>query len=197
MKAPDTLVAEAPLGHDEVADNSVGQSERLIERYRRVRDFTPRLCRNLQPEDYVVQSMPDVSPTKWHLAHTSWFFETFVLKVWMPRYRSEVPQYAYLFNSYYNAAGDMYRRDLRGLISRPTVAETYRFRESIDQCLTQLLEGADERQLAEIEPVLTLGLHHEQQHQELLLTDIKHVFAQNPLYPVFEEDASDSQTSRI
>ncbi|PYI93402.1 MAG: ergothioneine biosynthesis protein EgtB [Verrucomicrobia bacterium] len=190
-------MAEAPLGQDEVADNSVGQRERLIERYRRVRDFTARLCRNLQPEDYVVQSMPDVSPTKWHLAHTSWFFETFVLKVWMPRYRSEVPQYAYLFNSYYNAAGDMHRRDLRGLISRPTVAETYRFRESIDQCLTQLLEGADERQLAEIEPVLTLGLHHEQQHQELLLTDIKHVFAQNPLYPVFEEVASDSQTSRV
>jgi ergothioneine biosynthesis protein EgtB len=129
--------------------------------------------------------MPDVSPTKWHLAHTSWFFETFVVKVWMPRYRSEVPQYAYLFNSYYNAAGDMHRRDLRGLISRPTVAETYRFRDSIDECVTKLLEDADESLLAEIEPVLILGLHHEQQHQELLVTDIKHVFAQNPLYPVF------------
>jgi ergothioneine biosynthesis protein EgtB len=131
--------------------------------------------------------MPDVSPTKWHLAHTSWFFETFVVKVWMPRYRSEVPQYAYLFNSYYNAAGDMHRRDLRGLISRPTVAETYRFRDSIDECVTKLLEEADEALLAEIEPVLILGLHHEQQHQELLVTDIKHVFAQNPLYPVFAE----------
>ena len=130
--------------------------------------------------------MPDVSPTKWHLAHTSWFFETFVVKVWRPRYRSEVPQYAYLFNSYYNAAGDMHRRDLRGLISRPTVAETYRFRESIDDCVVQLLEEADEALLAEIAPVLTLGLHHEQQHQELLVTDIKHVFAQNPLYPVFQ-----------
>jgi ergothioneine biosynthesis protein EgtB len=129
--------------------------------------------------------MPDVSPTKWHLAHTSWFFETFVVKVWMPRYRSEVPQYAYLFNSYYNAAGTMHRRDLRGLISRPTVAETFRFRQSIDECVTKLLQDADEALLAEIEPVLTLGLHHEQQHQELLLTDIKHVFAQNPLYPVF------------
>src|SRR5204862_6347884 len=176
--------AEAPLGHDEVADNSVGQSERLIGRYRQVRDFTARLCRNLQPEDYVVQSMPDVSPTKWHLAHTSWFFETFVVKVWIPRYRSEVPQYAYLFNSYYNAAGDMHRRDLRGLISRPTVAETYRFRESIDQCVAQLLEGADEALLAEIEPVLTLGLHHEQQHQGLLLTDIKQILTPNPPYPV-------------
>ncbi len=129
--------------------------------------------------------MPDVSPTKWHLAHTSWFFETFVVKVWMPRYRPEVPQYAYLFNSYYNAAGDMHRRDLRGLISRPTVAETYRFRESIDQCMVQLLSEADDGLLAEIEPILVLGLNHEQQHQELLLTDIKHVLAQNPLYPVF------------
>src|SRR4051812_34836268 len=129
--------------------------------------------------------MPDVSPTKWHLAHTSWFFETFVVKVWMPRYRSEVPQYAYLFNSYYNAAGDMHRRDLRGLISRPTVRETYRFRESIDDCVVKLLEGADEALFEEMEPVLTLGLHHEQQHQELLVTDIKHVLAQNPLHPVF------------
>jgi ergothioneine biosynthesis protein EgtB len=188
LKAPDTLVAEAPRRQDIVRpDNGGRQREHLIERYRRVRDFTARLCRNLQPEDYVVQSMPDVSPTKWHLAHTSWFFETFVVKVWMPRYRSEVPQYAYLFNSYYNAAGDMHRRDLRGLISRPTVAETYRFRDSIDQCVTKLLEEADDALLAEIEPILILGLQHEQQHQELLVTDIKHVFAQNPLYPVFAE----------
>ncbi|HVF71015.1 MAG TPA: ergothioneine biosynthesis protein EgtB [Chthoniobacterales bacterium] len=190
MKASETLVAEPPPGHDAVrgsVDETHGRGARLLERYRKVRNFSARLCRGLQPEDYVVQSMPDVSPTKWHLAHTSWFFETFVVKVWMPRYRSEVPQYAYLFNSYYNAAGDMHRRDLRGLISRPTVAETYRFRESIDECLTKLLSEASEDQLSEIEHVLTLGLHHEQQHQELLLTDIKHVFAQNPLYPVFQE----------
>ncbi|MBA2743097.1 MAG: ergothioneine biosynthesis protein EgtB [Chthoniobacterales bacterium] len=130
--------------------------------------------------------MPDVSPTKWHLAHTTWFFETFVLKVWMQRYRPEVPQYAYLFNSYYNAAGDMHRRDLRGLISRPTVAETYRYRESVDECVKSLIENADSALLDELEPVMVLGLHHEQQHQELLVSDIKHVFAQNPLYPVFE-----------
>jgi ergothioneine biosynthesis protein EgtB len=141
--------------------------------------------------------MPDASPAKWHLAHTSWFFETFVVKVWMPRYRSEVPQYAYLFNSYYNAAGDMHRRDLRGLISRPTVAETYRFRDSIDECVSQLIAEADEARLAEIEPVLTLGLHHEQQHQELLVTDIKHVFAQNPLYPVFEEAAPEMAAAAV
>src|SRR2546423_1327794 len=133
----------------------------------------------------VVEEWNVVAASKWHLAHTSWFFETFIVKVWMPRYRPEVPQYAYLFNSYYNAAGNMHRRDLRGLISRPTVAETYRFRESIDQCVGQLLAEADEATLNEIEPILILGLNHEQQHQELLLTDIKHVLAQNPLYPVF------------
>jgi ergothioneine biosynthesis protein EgtB len=131
--------------------------------------------------------MPDVSPTKWHLAHTSWFFETFVLKVWMSEYRPEVPEYAYLFNSYYNAAGDMHRRDLRGLISRPTVAEAYRFRHSIDTHIEELIEGADDELIDQLDPVFTIGLHHEQQHQELLVTDIKHVFAQNPLHPVFRE----------
>ncbi|HEX8076475.1 MAG TPA: ergothioneine biosynthesis protein EgtB, partial [Chthoniobacterales bacterium] len=192
MKTPETLVAEPPPSPGEIrrpSSDSAGRRERLLERYRAVRNFSVRLCRDLEPEDYVVQSMPDVSPTKWHLAHTSWFFETFVLKVWQPGYQSEVPQYAYLFNSYYNAAGDMHRRDLRGLISRPTVAETYRFRESIDQAVTQLLAGVSDGLLDEIEPIVTLGLHHEQQHQELLLTDIKHVLAQNPLHPVFREAA--------
>jgi ergothioneine biosynthesis protein EgtB len=200
LKGPDTLVAEAEIGLNEShhrTQTASSQSSRLIEQFRQVRDFSTRLCRTLEPEDYVVQSMPDVSPTKWHLAHTSWFFETFVVKVWMQRYRSEVPQYAYLFNSYYNAAGDMHRRDLRGLISRPTVSETYRFRESIDQCVIKLLEDADDALLAEIEPVLTLGIHHEQQHQELLVTDIKHVFSQNPLSPVFQPNAPASETGRI
>ena len=189
MKAPDAQSAETQpgtTGTQKPPRRAASRAESLITRYRQVRDLTTRLCRNLQPEDFVVQSCPDVSPTKWHLAHTTWFFETFVLKVWMQRYRTEVPQYAYLFNSYYNAAGDMHRRDLRGLISRPTVAETYHYRTSVDDCLTKLLEGADDSLLDDVEPVLVLGLNHEQQHQELLITDIKHVFAQNPLYPVFE-----------
>ena len=122
----------------------------MLERFRQVRTFTEHLCETLEPEDCVVQSMPDVSPTKWHLAHTSWFFETFILKAWMPRYQTEVPQYAYLFNSYYNAAGDMHRRDLRGLISRPTVEETYGFRSSIDTHMVELIESADEELLDEI-----------------------------------------------
>jgi ergothioneine biosynthesis protein EgtB len=164
-----------------------GRVERLLARFHQIRDFTNTLCAGLEPEDYVVQSMPDVSPTKWHLAHTTWFFETFILKKFSPSYRSEIPQYAYLFNSYYNAAGDMHRRDLRGLISRPTVREAKRYRASIDSHIDKLLSGADEKLLDEIEPILVLGTHHEQQHQELLVTDIKHVFAQNPLYPVFRE----------
>jgi ergothioneine biosynthesis protein EgtB len=159
--------------------------ERLRDRFHQIRKFTDALCVGLEPEDCVVQSMPDVSPTKWHLAHTTWFFETFVLKNFVAGYRAEIPEYAFLFNSYYNAAGDMHRRDLRGLISRPTVSQAQRYRASIDSHIDELLSNPDESLLDEIEPILVLGIHHEQQHQELLITDIKHVLAQNPLYPVF------------
>ena len=158
---------------------------RLRDRFHQIRKFTNALCADLEPEDCVVQSMPDVSPTKWHLAHTTWFFETFILKKFVPGYRAEIPEYAYLFNSYYNAAGDMHRRDLRGLISRPTLSQALRYRASIDSHIDDLLSSPDESLLDEIEPILVLGFHHEQQHQELLITDIKHVLAQNPLYPVF------------
>ena len=197
MKAPDAGNVEAQPGTITSQRRAPDRAQALVARYRQVRDLTTRLCRNLQPEDFVVQSCPDVSPTKWHLAHTTWFFETFVLKVWMQRYRTEVPQYAYLFNSYSNAAGDMHRRDLRGLISRPTVAETYHYRQSVDECLIKLLETADDTLLDDIEPVLVLGLNHEQQHQELLVTDIKHVFAQNPLYPVFEAAAAQPSRRKV
>ena len=159
----------------------------LLARFHQVRDFSSRLAQNLAAEDCVVQSMPEVSPTKWHLAHTTWFFETFILKKWLSGYRDAVPEYAYLFNSYYNAAGAMHRRDLRGMISRPTVVETKKYRASVDADIDRLVSGADEKSFREIEPILTLGIHHEQQHQELLVTDIKHVFAQNPLYPVFQK----------
>jgi ergothioneine biosynthesis protein EgtB len=183
--ATDTVAAKGSNFHP-----GPGRVERLLTRFHQIRDFTSMLCAGLEPEDCVVQSMPDVSPTKWHLAHTTWFFETFILKKFSPSYRPEIPQYAYLFNSYYNAAGDMHRRDLRGLISRPTVREAQRYRASIDSHVDNLLSGADEKLLDEIEPILVLGFHHEQQHQELLVTDIKHVFAQNPLYPVFREGAA-------
>jgi len=164
---------------------SQSRVERLRDRFHQIRNFTDALCAGLEPEDCVVQSMPDVSPTKWHLAHTTWFFETFILKKFSLGYRAEIPEYAYLFNSYYNAAGDMHRRDLRGLISRPTVSQAQRYRASVDSHIDDLLSNPDESLLDEMEAILVLGFHHEQQHQELLITDIKHVFAQNPLYPVF------------
>jgi len=167
----------------------------LLARFRRIRNFTDTLCSGLEPEDYVVQSMPDVSPTKWHLAHTTWFFETFILKKFLAGYRAEIPEYAYLFNSYYNAAGDMHRRDLRGLISRPTVREAQRYRASVDSHIDDLLSDADEKLLEEIEPILVLGINHEQQHQELLVTDIKHVFAQNPLHPVYRKAKAGGRSS--
>ena len=166
-------------------------SRDLASRFLKTREFTESLTADLAPEDCVVQSMPDVSPAKWHLAHTTWFFETFVLKKWLDGYQPEIPEYAFLFNSYYNAAGDMHRRDLRGLISRPTVDQTRRYRSAINAKVAGLIADADDALLEELEPIITLGIHHEQQHQELMLTDIKHVFAQNPLHPVFRAREND------
>jgi ergothioneine biosynthesis protein EgtB len=176
---------------------SQSRIEHLRDRFHQIRNFTSALCAGLEPEDCVVQSMPDVSPTKWHLAHTTWFFETFILKKFIPGYRAEIPEYAYLFNSYYNAAGDMHRRDLRGLISRPTVSQAQRYRESVDSHIDDLLSNPDESLLDEMEAILVLGFHHEQQHQELLITDIKHVFAQNPFYPVFRQRNRDVAAKKI
>jgi ergothioneine biosynthesis protein EgtB len=136
-------------------------------------------------EDYVIQAMPDVSPPKWHLAHTSWFFETFVLASAAPGYRSPHASYAYLFNSYYVAAGERHCRPKRGLLSRPTVEEVYRYRAYVDQHMTAWLEGLHGEELETWSPVVELGLHHEQQHQELLLTDVKYNFACNPLRPAY------------
>jgi ergothioneine biosynthesis protein EgtB len=172
-------------------------SDELISTFQRTRAFTEALTADLASEDCVVQSMPDVSPAKWHLAHTTWFFETFVLKKWVRGYQPEVPEYAYLFNSYYNAAGDMHRRDLRGLISRPTVDETRRYRSSVNFHVASLIADANDDLLAKLEPLITLGVHHEQQHQELLITDIKHVFAQNPLHPVFRPRKTETKPARV
>ena len=157
----------------------------LLQRYLQVRGFSKNICETLQPEDYVIQTMPEASPTKWHLAHTSWFFETFVLKQFFPDYESLHPQYAFLFNSYYNAVGPFFSRPNRGLLSRPTVKEVFHYRSDIDLLVAELIESADEPLLAKLEPILALGINHEQQHQELMLTDIKNVFWQNPLRPAF------------
>ena len=155
----------------------------LDNRFRLVRAATLALAEPLSPEDYVVQSMPEASPAKWHLAHTTWFFEEFVLQHALPGYRFHDDQFRYLFNSYYNTIGPMHSRPRRGLLSRPTVEQVMRYRARIDERMQALLQRQD---LApEILNVITIGLHHEQQHQELLLTDIKHLFSCNPLLPAY------------
>ena len=161
------------------------QQETLVKRYQQVRQLTEQLCQPLETEDYVIQAMPDVSPPKWHLAHTSWFFETFVLSAACPDYRALHAAYAYLFNSYYVAAGERYARPNRGILSRPTVEEVYRYRAYVDQHMTAFLEALHGEQFDTWAPIVELGLHHEQQHQELLLTDLKYNFACNPLRPTY------------
>jgi ergothioneine biosynthesis protein EgtB len=160
----------------------------LADEYRRTRAATEALCLPLAVEDYVVQSMPEASPTKWHLAHTSWFFEEFVLDSYVPRYRFHDLRYRHLFNSYYRSVGPMHRRAERGLLTRPTVAETYRYRTHVDEHMAALLavQGDDPALVARV----TLGLHHEQQHQELLLTDVKHALGCNPLRPIYRHTSA-------
>jgi len=185
----DTLSRTAPAS---AAVPDLTTADGLAHRYRQVRSFSERLVEPLQPEDYVVQTMVDVSPTKWHLAHTSWFFETFVLREHLPGYELFHPSYPYLFNSYYTQAGERHCRDQRGYLSRPTVAEVRAFRRHVDQHMDRLIRGSDADRLATIRPLIEIGLNHEQQHQELMVTDIKHVFSVNPLRPVYREAAAES-----
>jgi ergothioneine biosynthesis protein EgtB len=165
----------------------VGTNDReiLLKRYLEVRQSMERLCQPLVTEDYVIQAMPDVSPPKWHLAHTSWFYETFILALAFPGYKSPDASYSYLFNSYYVAAGERHCRPKRGLLSRPTVEEVYRYRAYVDQQMRVLLGGLRGEELERWAPRVEIGLNHEQQHQELLLTDVKYNFSCNPLRPVY------------
>jgi len=154
----------------------------LLAAYAAVRATTERLAAPLSAEDQTVQSMPDVSPTKWHRAHVSWFFETFVLGSFQPDYRPFHDDFAYIFNSYYEALGERHPRSERGLISRPGIDEIARYRQAVDLAMDSFLRGDLEPAVPDL---VTLGLHHEQQHQELLLMDIKHVLSRNPLKPAY------------
>jgi ergothioneine biosynthesis protein EgtB len=155
----------------------------LQRRYREIRAQTEALCQPLAVDDYQIQSIVETSPPKWHLAHVSWFFETFVLRPFAAGYRPFHPRFEYLFNSYYFGVGQMHPRPERGLLSRPTVEEVYAYRAHVDQWMLELADMLPERDWPELESRVTLGLHHEQQHQELLLMDIKHNFYANPLRP--------------
>ena len=165
-------------------------ADALAQRYRAVRTATVALAEPLSAEDCALQSMPDASPTKWHLAHTSWYFETFALEPALPGYRPFEPAFRVLFNSYYNSVGPQYARPQRGLLTRPSLAQVHAYREHVDRHLLALLEDA--KQGAALREVVLLGTHHEQQHQELILTDVKHLLAQNPLAPVYRESAARS-----
>ncbi len=161
----------------------------LLDDLMRVRATTVSLCDPLEPEDCVVQSAPETSPAKWHLAHTTWFFETFVLAPYCKGYKPFHEAFSFLFNSYYESVGSFYPRSDRGLLTRPSFSAVLEYRQHVDAGLAELLADSAHKSRADITARSTLGLHHEQQHQELLLTDIKHLFWCNPLRPVYRERA--------
>ena len=165
---------------------NLGTSD-LTDLYRRVRARTEALAAPLGAEDQLVQSMPSASPTKWHRAHTTWFFETFVLA---PQgIAPHDPRYATIFNSYYEALGPRHARPKRGVLSRPTVDEIAAYRAAVDAKMVALLASANGTTIATIDPLVRLGCAHEEQHQELVLTDILHAFSENPIRPAYRRDA--------
>src|SRR5438105_5627135 len=184
-----TNAASRPLGHSPLLTTAEGRQEprkAAISAFRNVRAETEARAAPLAPEDQVVQSMPDASPTKWHRAHTTWFFEQFLLVPSARGYRRFDERFAHLFNSYYVAAGPRHARPKRGLITRPTAAEVGAYRAHVDAAVHRLLANANAGTLEDTLQILEIGLNHEQQHQELMLTDILHAFAQNPTAPAYE-----------
>ncbi len=155
------------------------------EKYRHTRSTTERFCAPLAIEDFVVQSMPDCSPTRWHLAHSTWFFETFLLLAFEPNYQPVSADYQFLFNSYYNGVGKQFPRARRGLLTRPTVADVFEYRRQVDQRVMRLLSELPHDRATEAARIVELGINHEQQHQELMVTDLKHLFSCNPLQPIY------------
>ena len=163
--------------------------ETLLARYRTVRATSEAICAPLATDDYQLQSITETSPPKWHLAHVSWFFETFLLKPFDPDYRPFHPRFDYLFNSYYETVGSFHPRAQRGLLSRPTVEEIYRYRAHVDAAMQRLVLECSEGDWPALAFRLVLGLNHEEQHQELLYMDVKHNFAVNPLRPAYFDRA--------
>jgi ergothioneine biosynthesis protein EgtB len=168
----------------EIAEQYTAQLS-LAERYLNVRKLTEKICEPLQTEDYVVQPVADVSPPKWHIGHTTWFFETFILKPYFMGYREYDPDYNYVFNSYYETVGNRVIRTDRGNLSRPTVMDIKRYREYVDDAMLKFL---CEEPSETVKELLVLGFNHEEQHQELLYTDIKYILGHNPLFPAYSHD---------
>lgn len=171
--------------------------EEFLKRFTAIRQQSETLCKPLVTEDYVVQACADVSPPKWHLAHTSWFFETFILKPFNSNYKPFDPIYHYLFNSYYKSIGPAFLRPERGFLARPTVQEIHEYRQAVSYETHQFLFNCSEHLYEKVKPILILGCHHEQQHQELLLMDIKYNFSVNPLFPVYNKLGMQESASTI
>lgn len=172
---------------------SAKKNTSLLEKFIQIRQHSVNICAPLEIEDYVVQPFVDVSPPKWHLGHTTWFFETFILLPNYPDYKVFDVQYNFVFNSYYETVGARVIRTDRGNLSRPSVADVYRYREYVDEHMHRFLHS--EFCNLELQDLLELGLNHEQQHQELLLTDIKYILGHNPLFPAYSEDFSREKSS--
>ena len=183
----DHATAQWTSGHRPGETSNRGDG--LRERFQRTRALSESLAEPLSPEDQTVQAMPDASPTKWHLAHTTWFFETFILEPFHPGYRVYDRRFAYLFNSYYEGAGPRHPRPDRGMLTRPPVAEVLSYRRHVDAAMGTLLAADPAGDRVEVAELVELGLHHEQQHQELLLTDVLNLFSRNPLRPAYREEA--------
>ncbi len=171
-------------------DASTDNLQHIIEQYKLSRNLSEQICQDLLIEDYSLQAIEETSPLKWHLAHTSWFYETFILKTYQDNYVAFHPEYEYLFNSYYNAVGEQFPRAQRGLLSRPSVDQVYDYRKAVDQAIIDLLNHdnfkSESPKGIELLNLIELGINHEQQHQELMLTDLKYNWSINPLYPVYK-----------
>ena len=178
------------------AEPQIGLRDRLIAAFRTVRDETERRAAPLSAEDQLVQSMPDASPAKWHRAHVTWFWEQFLLVEHAPGYTPFHPDYAYLFNSYYVSAGPRHARAQRGHLTRPSADDVTIYRRHVDTEVVKFFETADDAKLASLVLLLEVGFNHEQQHQELMLTDILHAFAQNPIPPAYDPNWRFPATSK-
>jgi len=181
-----SAAAPVPLADPSLFSGSGTLAQNLVDSYLAVRGETERRAAPLSAEDQVIQSMPDASPAKWHRAHTTWFFEQFLLSEHCGDYRPYHPDYAFLFNSYYVSAGPRHTRGERGLITRPGVEDVSAYRRHVDAAMVKLLREADAPTLDKVAPLVEIGLNHEQQHQELMLTDILHAFAQSPTAPAYD-----------
>lgn len=186
MTKPASAAAANSAAAPSPSSESAPLAQRLADAYRAVRDETERRAAPLSAEDQLIQSMPDASPAKWHRAHTTWFFEQFLLGEHVKGYTPLHPDYAYLFNSYYVSAGPRHARHQRGHLTRPTADEVTAYRRHVDAEVVKFFRTATPEKLEALVPLVEVGLNHEQQHQELMVTDILHAFAQNPIPPAYD-----------